>query len=115
MMSMTLVVSEMEERIKTADRISLFLDFDGTLVPIAADPASPRLEARAIETLRMLLGRESLVTTILSGRAVEDLFSRIRLQGFIYAGNHGLEIFGRDLRFVEPVAAARSKQLQQLC
>src|SRR5258708_10933448 len=115
MMSMTQVVSEMEERIRTADRISLFLDFDGTLVPIAADPASPRLDSRAHETLRMLLVRESLVTTILSGRAVEDLYGRIQLPGFIYAGNHGLEIFGRDLRFVEPVAAGRSKQLEKLC
>ena len=114
-MSMTQVVSEMEERIRTADRISLFLDFDGTLVPIAVDPASPRLDSRAHETLRMLLDRESLVTTILSGRAVEDLYGRIQLPGFIYAGNHGLEIFGRDLRFVEPVAAGRSKQLEKLC
>ncbi len=111
----TQAVSEMEERIRAAERISLFLDFDGTLVPIASDPASPRLDSNATETLRMLLGRESIVTTILSGRAVEDLYSRIRIQGFIYAGNYGLEIFGRDLRFVEPSAAARRKQLEQWC
>lgn len=109
------VATEVKERIKTADRISLFLDFDGTLVPIEADPASPRLDSGTAETLRLLLGRDSMVTTILSGRAVEDLYCRIRVEGLIYAGNHGLEIFGRNLRFVEPCAAANSKQLEQLC
>jgi trehalose 6-phosphate phosphatase len=110
------VVSDVKERIKTADRISLFLDFDGTLVPIEADPASPRLDSRTAATLRLLQsGGDSLAITILSGRAVEDLYCRIRVEGLIYAGNHGLEIFGRNLRFVEPGASARSKQLEQLC
>jgi trehalose 6-phosphate phosphatase len=109
------VVSEVNERIRIADRVSLFLDFDGTLVPIEADPASPRLDAEAAETLRPLLGQDFIVTTILSGRAVADLYSRIRLEGLIYAGNHGLEIFGRNLRFVEPGASSRSKQLERLC
>jgi trehalose 6-phosphate phosphatase len=109
------VVSEVNERIRAADRVSLFLDFDGTLVPIEADPASPRLDSDGTETLRLLLGQDFVVTTILSGRAVADLYSRIRLEGLIYAGNHGLEIFGRNLRFVEAGASSRSKQLERLC
>ena len=48
------------------------LDFDGTLVPIEADPATPRLDSGTAATLRSLQGRESLVTTILSGRALKD-------------------------------------------
>jgi trehalose 6-phosphate phosphatase len=109
------LVTEVEERIKTAELVSLFLDFDGTLVPIEADPASPRLDPGTADTLRSLLGRDSFVTTILSGREVEDLYCRIRVEGLIYAGNHGLEIFGRNLKFVEPGACASSKQLGQLC
>jgi trehalose 6-phosphate phosphatase len=115
MTSLAQVVSEVNERIRTADRVSLFLDFDGTLVPIEADPASPRLDSEGTETLRLLLAQDFVVTTILSGRAVADLYSRIRLEGLIYAGNHGLEIFGRNLQFVEPGASSRSKQLERLC
>jgi trehalose 6-phosphate phosphatase len=93
----------------------LFLDFDGTLVPIEPNPASPRLDPATTETLTLISNRDFLVTTIISGRAVEDLYARIRLNGLIYAGNHGLEIFGRSLRFVESVASSRRKQLEQLC
>lgn len=100
---------------RTASRVSLFLDFDGTLVPIAADPATPRLDPATAETLKMLSSQVLVITTIISGRAVEDLYSRIRLEGLIYSGNHGLEIFGRNLCFVEPVAWSLRTQLGQLC
>jgi len=109
------VVSEVKERSKTAELISLFLDFDGTLVPIDADPALPRLDPGTADTLEQVSSKDFLVTTIISGRAIEDLYARIRLKGLIYAGNHGLEIFGRNLRFVEPGAWRRRKELEELC
>ena len=109
------VISEVADRIQSTNLVSLFLDFDGTLVPIAADPREPQLNPTAVETLKLIARQEFLATTIISGRAVEDLYRRIRLKGFIYAGNHGLEIFGRDLRFVEPIAWSRRDQLELLC
>ena len=109
------ILSDVKDRFRACGSISLFLDFDGTLVPISADPSAPCLDADAAETLRLSSSREFLTTTIISGRAVEDLYSRIRLNGLIYAGNHGLEIFGQNLRFVEPVASGRRDQLERLC
>lgn len=109
------LVSEIEVRTPSASLISLFLDFDGTLVPISGDPAVPRLDPHAADTLRLLSSQDYLVTTIISGRAIEDLYMRIRLEGLIYAGNHGLEIFGRQFRFVEPLASARREPLERLC
>jgi trehalose 6-phosphate phosphatase len=108
------VIAEVEDRIQSANSVSLFLDFDGTLVPITANPA-PHLDPNVLETLKLLSSQEFLTTTIVSGRAVEDLYGRIRLENLIYAGNHGLEIFGRDLRFVEPLAWSRREQLETLC
>lgn len=109
------LVSEVEARISGARMVSLFLDFDGTLVPISGDPSVPQLDAAAAATLELLTSRERLVTTIISGRAIEDLFKRIRLPGLIYAGNHGLEIFGPRFRFVEPLASDRRGDLDRLC
>jgi trehalose 6-phosphate phosphatase len=109
------LVSELETRIHAASLISLFLDFDGTLVPIVGDPTASRLDAGAAATLKILSSQDGVVTTIISGRAVEDLYTRIRLEGPIYAGNHGLEIFGRQFRFVEPAASARRERLERLC
>ena len=106
---------EVSDRIAAAGHIALFLDFDGTLVPIESDPTAPRLDHDAAETLKAVARHAGIVTTIISGRAVEDLYERIRLGNVIYAGNHGLEILSRDLNFVEPVASARSGQLEHLC
>jgi trehalose-phosphatase len=108
-------VAEVGDRIRSADLISLFLDFDGTLAPISSDPALPQLDADTAAILKLLANRDSLLMTIISGRAIEDLYTRIRLEGVIYAGNHGLEIFGRDMRFVEPLASDRREPLERLC
>jgi len=107
--------TETASRLRRTERTLLFLDFDGTLVPIDADPAVPRLDEQMSATLRSLAALESMVTTIISGRAVEDLYGRVRLDDLIYAGNHGLEIFGRNLRFVAPDAAAAREPLARLC
>jgi trehalose-phosphatase len=109
------VIAEVEDRIQSANSVSLFLDFDGTLTPIMANPVEPQLDPDALETLKLLSSQEFLTTIVISGRAVEDLYGRIRLENLIYAGNHGLEIFGRDLRFVEPLAWSRREQLESVC
>jgi trehalose-phosphatase len=108
------IVDDIEARMSAAERISLFLDFDGTLVPIEADPRSPKPDQATVDTLKKLAARKFLVTTIISGRAVEDLYSRIRVEGIIYAGNHGLEIFGRSLHFVEATAWNHRGELERL-
>jgi trehalose 6-phosphate phosphatase len=105
---------EVDSRIRSADRVALFLDFDGTLAPIVPDPAAAQMSEAVRDALRGLVERDSIVTTIISGRAVEDLYVRIRVENLIYSGNHGLEIFGRGLRFVEPEADKRREQLRRL-
>jgi trehalose 6-phosphate phosphatase len=105
---------EVDEKIQSASRVALFLDFDGTLAPIQADPANAQLSQEARDVLRRIAQQDFVFTTVISGRAVEDLYTRIRLDGIVYAGNHGLEIFGRGLRFVEPAADARRDQMQRL-
>ena len=108
------IIDHIETRMRAVERISLFLDFDGTLVPIEPDPRSPKPDPTTVDTLKKLAGRKFLVTTIISGRAVEDLYARIRVEGIIYAGNHGLEIFGRSLHFVEATAWNRRGELERL-
>jgi trehalose 6-phosphate phosphatase len=107
-------LGEVDERIQHSHSVALFLDFDGTLTPIVSDPVSAQLSSSVRETLQRLARRDSLVTTIISGRAVEDVYLRVRVDGLIYAGNHGLEIFGRGLRFIEPAAEARRGRLNRV-
>jgi trehalose-phosphatase len=69
-------------------------------------------ETRSI--LRRLSQNGSWSVVIVSGRALSDIRERVGLADLIYAGNHGLEICGDGLRFVEPAAVQRSKILGEI-
>jgi len=107
-------LASVAERLRAADRVFLFLDFDGTLVSFVQDPSAARLDQSARETLARISRNSRTVTTIISGRSLSDIRGRIGLPGIVYAGNHGLEICGRKLEFTEPAAAARREELTQL-
>jgi trehalose-phosphatase len=102
---------EIRGRILDAPRLTLFLDFDGTLAPIVDDPADAHLDERTREVLEALSQRDGILVAIVSGRSVSDLWMRLGLERAIYAGNHGLEIRGPGLRFTEPLAAASRESL----
>ncbi|MGH7218870.1 MAG: trehalose-phosphatase, partial [Nitrospiraceae bacterium] len=69
-------------------RLILFLDFDGTLSPIASRPNLARLSRPMRETLRKLVSL--LPVVVISGRAPKDLRRRVGLQKVCYVGHHGL-------------------------
>lgn len=74
------------------DRASLFLDFDGTLVPLTDVPegvtVDPALIALLEQLHRVLEGRLAIV----SGRSIAVLRDLFGLGGFRLAGSHGLEL-----------------------
>lgn len=107
-------IGEIEKRLRSAGKLSLFLDFDGTLAPLGPDPSAIRLDSAVRDTLNRISHRESVVTTLISGRAIDDLYMRVGVEGIVYAGNHGLQIFGRGMYFVEPTAAARRSDLRRM-
>ena len=75
----------------------LLTDFDGTLSPIVADPATSRLVGGAASTLEML-ARRLAVVAIVTGRAPLDARRMTGVPGLLVAGNHGME-------WLEPGAA----------
>lgn len=77
--------------------LALFLDFDGTLVPISPRPEQALLAPATRKLLRSL--SRQLPVAIVSGRSLRDIKARVGLNGLTYAGNHGLEIVGRGFRF----------------
>jgi alpha,alpha-trehalase len=69
---------------------ALFLDYDGTLTDIVADPARAIIDERRRNLLRRLASR--LPLAILSGRGLDDVRSMVGVDGITYAGSHGFEI-----------------------
>lgn len=69
---------------------AVFLDYDGTLTPIAERPERAVLSTSMRETLKSLA---SLCTVgILSGRGLEDVKKLVNLENILYSGSHGFEI-----------------------
>jgi trehalose 6-phosphate phosphatase len=106
-------LASVEERMQAAARVLLFLDFDGTLAPLVQDPSNALLDESTRETLARI-SRSRILTTVISGRSLSDICGRISLEGIVYAGNHGMEIRGRQLQFMEPASAARREELAHL-
>ncbi|MBA4389911.1 MAG: trehalose-phosphatase [Syntrophus sp. (in: bacteria)] len=79
--------------------VALFLDFDGTLVPIRKDPRECYLSSETRGRLESILSSGKSVVAFLSGRSLSDLRKRVSVRGAYYAGNHGLEISGPGIRF----------------
>ncbi len=72
--------------------ISLFLDFDGTLVDLAPGPDAIRPRPDLAERLTELDARLDGRCALVSGRAISDIESHIGPVPLAAAGSHGLEI-----------------------
>ncbi len=108
-------LEEVAARVGAATQILLFLDYDGTLTPIVDDPRRATLDPATRELVAALSRGEGLRVAVISGRALADVRRRVGLPNVVYAGNHGLEIEGPGLRFVEVTAQAGQDELQGLC
>ena len=101
-------------KIKSAKHIFLLLDYDGTLTPIVKRPESAYLSPQIRDCLRELASNPSLTLGIISGRALNDLRSKVGIANALYAGNHGLEIEGHNISFVNPEAVQAMPLLHSL-
>lgn len=104
---------EVAARIDPLGRIFLGLDFDGTLAPICLHPDDAHLASSVRDLLARFAAMNRVTVMIVSGRSLADVASRVGLPHLIYAGNHGLEIQGDGLVFLEPTAAALVDPLAQ--
>lgn len=92
-------------------RLGLVTDVDGTLSPIADVPDEARVTPRNLELLAVLQTQLTL-TAVISGRAADDVYQRIRLPGLVYIGNHGMEQWQDGKVIGSPAAAAYRENLE---
>jgi trehalose 6-phosphate phosphatase len=102
----------LQQRVCEAGHIALFTDFDGTISPIVPVPSDAHLDSRIKPLLQSMVSQPNIAVAIVSGRALEDLQSRVGIKGLIYVGNHGLEIEAGETRFREPEAEALRRELK---
>ena len=74
-------------------------DYDGTLAPIVALPERARMRATTRRLLRRVAERYPCI--VISGRSRDDLIRRLRDIPVVHiSGNHGLEPWAEDVRYV---------------
>jgi trehalose 6-phosphate phosphatase len=105
---------ELSSQIVQAPHLLFSLDFDGTLAPIVDRPDDAVLPAATGEVLHELHQIPGVTVAIVSGRSLDDIRSRVGIEGLIYSGNHGLEIEGPGLRFEHPRALALRDILRRI-
>jgi trehalose 6-phosphate phosphatase len=91
------------EKIRQADRILFLSDFDGTLAPVVEKPELAVMSDETRTLLKALTRQHRYTVGIISGRALNDLKSKVDISGIIYVGNHGFEIEGPGINFVNPL------------
>ncbi len=75
---------------------AFFLDYDGTLTPIVSQPEDALLGEEMRDVLRQLA--RLCTVAVVSGRDRADVEPLVALDGLVFAGSHGFDIRGPDLR-----------------
>ncbi len=86
-------IGKILKRIRTAEGIFFFLDYDGTLTPIVSHPEEAILSKKTRALLLAFKRNPRFPLAIVSGRSLKDIRKFVGLKGIYYVGNHGLEIF----------------------
>lgn len=103
------------EQLADAEGLLLCTDFDGTLTGIVADPDAPEMRPGNRGSLQTLSEHPAVAVAVVSGRALDDLQSRVDIDGISYAGNHGLELAHEGETTVHPVAERQASEIHAVC
>jgi trehalose 6-phosphate phosphatase len=89
---MTMGFDDLNERIARAQRVWLFLDYDGTLAEFAPTPHILEPDNDLIELLRKIVQLPYLRLAIISGRRQSHLEALLPIQGATLGGAYGIEL-----------------------
>jgi len=81
----------------SASGVAVFLDYDGTLTPIAPRPELAVLSPSMRSTLRLVA--KHWPTAIVTGRSLDQIQRLVDLSGLTYAASHGFDIHGPGLQY----------------
>jgi trehalose 6-phosphate phosphatase len=84
--------NELNEWVTAAERVWLFLDYDGTLAEFTRTPDIIAPDPKVIDLVRRLAGSSRVRLAIVSGRPLRDLRALMPVPGIFLAGTYGIEI-----------------------
>ena len=87
---------EITDRIQQANKLRLFLDYDGTLADFAPTPDDILPDPEVIDLLTSLRNRSETKVSVISGRRLSHVRALLPVPGITLAGTYGIEIYSAD-------------------
>lgn len=84
--------NELNAWVTEAERLWLFLDYDGTLVEFTRSPDILKPDSKLIGLIRRLAEKKRLRLAIVSGRRLKDIQTLLPVDGIYIAGTYGIEV-----------------------
>ncbi|MDO8658145.1 MAG: trehalose-phosphatase [Candidatus Levybacteria bacterium] len=104
----------LEPIFRKANKIHLFLDFDGTLSPLVSTPARAKLPKYTKILLEQLVLIDNVTFAIISGRGLDDVKEKINISGIFYSGSHGMEWELNGRRFATTIPTKITLLLKEI-
>jgi trehalose 6-phosphate phosphatase len=86
------VPNRVGERLAAAERVRLFLDYDGTLADFAPTPEHVNPDPEVIDLLARLAGLPRFRVSVVSGRRLGHVEKLVPVAGVLLAGTYGVEL-----------------------
>ncbi|MFC1905917.1 trehalose-phosphatase [Chloroflexota bacterium] len=107
-------LSEVEKLLKSRP-FGLVTDVDGTISRIAPTPDEAVVSSMCRRYLEALVDKLDLIAVI-SGRSLREVMGMVGVEGLVYVGNHGLDIWNKSIpemwsgseQYVDTIAMALS-------
>ena len=80
------------ERLARAERLWLFLDYDGTLANLAPTPAYIESDPELVHLLARLAQHPRIRVSVISGRRLSHVKRLLPVPGILLAGSYGIEL-----------------------
>ncbi len=105
---------EINKKILKADKVFLFLDYDGTLVPIKSRPELAVFPLSTRKLLKKLSSSIKIYLSIVTGRSLKKIQRLIDIKEIIYVGNHGLEIKCKEKYWIHPTTSQTKSLIKKI-
>jgi trehalose 6-phosphate phosphatase len=84
--------NELNAWVSAAEKLWLFLDYDGTLVEFTRTPAIIKPDPIVIDLIKRLASKSRIRLAMVSGRRLRDLQLLLPVPGIFIAGTYGIEV-----------------------
>ncbi len=99
-----IVWKNLAQQISNSRRIYLFIDYDGTIVPIKKQPRLAMLPINTRAIIAQLGRNPNIFVGLITGRSLTDIRNLVRIGHILYAANHGFQIHHNKQSWIHPDA-----------